>query len=136
MGYETVLIIGYECGFTFAPDWPEELGRNTVLTIATVDLSKVGYDSFTAEVLIEARESGTTFYGTYYDTDGDGTLTEDQYGDKITAVDPDALIAAMERDQQEDGEYRRFTLALAILKTFRDDPLWKGEKLRVLQYGH
>lgn len=130
MGYETKLIIGEEMTWDKRPD-----GSKLILEICRIDLSKCGYTSATAGVLGAASKSGEHFC--FYADNGNDYVTEDCYGDKVTAVDIDALIAAMESDQKK-GTYRRFSLALALLRQFRDDPEWQSDRvpLRILQWGH
>ena len=131
MGYETTLIIGIGTS-VYAPP----AGRFGVITpIVTIDLVKVLELTATGRVLSEGSRMSSQHYATWYASNGDTPTTEDPYGDPLTAVDLTALIDAMESDQNREP-YRRFALALPVLKAFRDDPEWEDEDIVVLQYGH
>lgn len=127
MGYETRLHIGIEYDIAN----PER----TISEIARVDLSKVGYSTRTGKVLADARKSDEHF--TLWADNGNDRITEDRYGDALTAVDMDELIDAMHADNVEEP-YRRFTVALALLTAIRNDPEWDydRDRIRVVQYGH
>lgn len=128
MGYETRLHIGIE----YDPAWNYE---RTIHEIARVDLSKAGYTTRTGRLLAQARNSDEHF--TLWADNGNDRITEDSYGDALTAVDMDELINAMHADNAEEP-YRRFTVALALLTAIRNDPEWNYERdrIRVVQYGH
>lgn len=122
MGYETKLIFGEV--LTFDPDEVK-----TILEIGRIDLSKAGYSTTTGEFLAAERKAATVHYRFFADN-GNDRIDRDPYDEPIPAVNIDGLIAAMESDQ-EDDEYRRFTLALAALRVIRSWP-----NVVVLAYGH
>lgn len=132
MGYETRLYTGQEYpmveGFDKVP---------TVGVIAMVDLSKAGCNTNTGKFLAEARKSDEHF--AFYAEDGDTLITEDRYGEKLTAVDIAGLVEAMEKDQAEDYDYRRYALAIPVLRCFLEHPGWVNDKftrIRCIQFGY
>lgn len=138
MGYESRLIIGHRAQFT--RDGPPQVLEVVDITL---DLSKAGGSSTaTGRLLDEARRGGdvVTIRGQCASDcdkceESDCEIAEDCYGDPLTLVDRDALIAALEQDQVVDP-YRRFSLALAVLREFRDNPQWDLEAdLVCAQFG-
>jgi hypothetical protein len=67
-----------------------------------------------------------------YLRNGDGRETEDCYSKKLRAIPIDLVIAALEKDCEE--EYWRFPLALSFLKTAKER--YKGDRLAVVLYGY
>lgn len=125
MGYEVKLIAGTVLSF-------EQSDVKTLLEICRIDLSKPGYDTNTGRYLNESRKAATVHYQFFADN-GNDRISEDRYGEPLPAVDIDALIAAMQADQDEGGYYRRFSLALAALQDLRE---WTDPDLRVIQFGY
>jgi len=124
MGYESKL---YLCdGSDLHPKSGN--GKTWAQVIAIVDLCVCGRESETAE-LIQASHESKWFV---YSDDGDTPILEDPYGDPLKAVDADLLIEAMDRDNRKEY-YRRFELALAMLKVCRER---FGERFIVLHFGH
>jgi hypothetical protein len=126
MGYEVKLIVGEV--LSYDPD-----AVKTLLEICRVDLCKPGYGSHTGQYLHVSRKAATEHFQFFADN-GNDLISEDAYGEPLPAVDIDGLITAMEADQVEDA-YRRFSLALAMLRELRT---WDQEpiRLKVIQYGH
>lgn len=124
MGYEVTLIAGTVLSF-------EQSDVKTLLEICRIDLSKPGYDTNTGRYLHESRLAATVYYQFFADN-GNDRISEDRYGESLPAVEIEGLIAAMQADQDEDGYYRRFSLALAALRDLRE---WTDPDLRVIQFG-
>lgn len=129
MGYETRLHVGY----TFSGDDPfSHDGAKYLFEVAMVDLSNAGYSTCTGKVLADARAQAQDRY--YWYGDGITNYTHDAYGDPLVGVPWADLVHAMEQDQAQDN-YRRFTVALALLKGF-DSEQWAEENLVIVQEGH
>lgn len=122
MGYETRLHIGEV--YTWTDD-------NSIRDIALIDLSCAGHSTHTGMLLAAARAAKDKTYAV--PNSGGNYDHEDRYGEPLTAVDIDSLIDAMEADNNNE-EYRRFTLALAVLRAVKNDPSWRN--LVVVQYGY
>jgi len=130
MGYDTTLVIGRE----MLPNSDPGL----VSAIVTVDLAVVGADSQTGRLLERIRTEGDDIAWRFYSmADGDTVIEEDRYGDTLTSVPMSQLLEAMTYDNIHDYEYRRFTLAIAIIKEFMGSG-WGSdvEKIVCLQFGH
>jgi len=128
MGYETKLIIGNHYDFT-----PE----NVVADIIVLDLFCAGYSTETGRVLERYRKDTTTpTYSIYDATQDSGHTDTDLYGEKLREVPLEPLLDALERDNAHEP-YRRFALAIAVLRSFKTDPGWQAlDKLKIIQYGH
>lgn len=109
--------------------------------IAMIDLCKCGYDAPVSTVISEAikaqkavlaSEAKPAPFGLYQ---GEDFVVEDPYGDPLAPIDLDDLIAALETEVAGEYAYRRFTLALGMLKTFRDLRADYPSTF-VLHYGH
>ena len=144
MGYEVRLHIGTTSSFTDL-EYDMTHGRS-MLGVVQVDLSKPGNDecgkllsaALKAQKKNLADNPDTEPKRGFYASDGDTLITEDAYGDPVSPVDVDALIRALEADLDTTDYggkgYRRFELALSILKVMKDR--WPNETLTVLTYGH
>ena len=67
----------------------------------------------------------------------DDEIREDQYGEKLKAVPLDEVISLLKEEIKSDGSnpYRRFVLALALLKSVKQG--WSSsDRMTVLFYGH
>ncbi len=116
------------------------LGKNerivvTWNTIATFDLSKMGYDGAfhdlrqAADVVMREERVWPAVY-----TDGSDTLIwRDCYDAPLTVMALDEVIAALKTD--DDG-YRRLAPIIAMLEAFEADKDRWPEGLRVLHWGH
>jgi hypothetical protein len=122
MGYETIMHVG-EVGFTSADE-----DRRYFSLVASIDLSKPGYDS--AVYKLATGELGTPVY--IYAANGNDRLTVDCYDRELVAVDATAAIAALKKDTREKDPYRRFIIALALLESAVE----RFDKLQVVFYGH
>lgn len=129
MGYETRLHVGYTF---FDSDTFTRDGAKYLFEVAMVDLPKAGYRTYTGEVLANARAQAQDRY--YWYGEGDQDYTHDAYGDPLVGVPWADLVHAMEQDQAQEP-YRRFTVALALLKGF-DSEQWAGENLVIVQEGY
>lgn len=122
MGYESRLFVVSNHG---------DYGKK----IAMIDLCKIGGKPDVFKNPID--------YDVYIDS-GDEPTIEDKYGDKLTDCSLDEAIECiekMEKEVIEKGEYRghsyrRFTMALGLLRAIKNDPLWNGENIRVIHYGY
>lgn len=128
MGYEITLVIGSILG-----------GGNgdCILTIATVDLCKIGDGPMsTLNAKDQNRDKGKSYF---YADDGNTHITKDLYDAPLRVRSPREVIQALEgekRISEERGEtfYRRFDVALAMLK--RIEETFIHEAVGVLFFGH
>ncbi len=150
MGYETTLLIGRECttsdeikrgplvteeGEAYRPYLKDEDGafiktgaKETYFMIyAEIDLCKCGYTSEISKIDKENTDKGHHWIW----ASGGDERSEDLYGEKPKPVSFKAVIDALEKDYQ-DGEYRRFKWALALLNSMQDE----SEELSILMFGH
>lgn len=134
MGYESKLLLTL-------PSILAHNGERFCQLVAMVDLSKVGYDgpvynemkaARTREKARLADDPLAARYGVY-DLNGDDMVTKDPYDDPLAPVDLDRLIDAM-AEAYEQEPYRRYALALPLLRAWRDAPF--GDDALVLHYGH
>ena len=68
-----------------------------------------------------------------YADDGNSKITEDRYGDKLTEIPLASAIKILE-EAYEHTNYRRYKIALGLLKSFEPDK-WIDEVV-VLHYGY
>ena len=149
MGYETQLLVvnhyqhtGDRVHYETFPAGSSKyagkryLQRPSGEVIATVDLSKAGYETHTGLVLENARsEARDTGFELFFPASKKGrTEYVDLYGNSVSSVNRTELILAMQRDNASDP-YRRFALALTILREF-DKLSWDGDSIKVFQYGY
>lgn len=131
MGYETKLVLGYPYRSI-----DEELGAILLCKVAEVNLSKVSTSSATGRLLAHLRAVATQRYA-YYADDGNTVITEDRYGDRLSAVPLLELLKAIDRDQEVQGAYRRFTLARGLLDAAAvHENDWRYSGLVCIQYGY
>lgn len=70
-----------------------------------------------------------------YADDGNTPIFEDKYGEQLKEATVDDVVKWLD-DIISDGEdYRRFKVALSLLKSFQTDQ-WEGENIVVLHYGY
>lgn len=90
--------------------------------IAMVDLCKIDGTSFLRSLPV------TDSY--FYDIDGNTPIIVDKYGEMLKEATIEQAIEYMEKENSEE-EYRRFTTAIALLKTIPDN-----YNCVVLFFGH
>ena len=97
--------------------------------VAEIDLCKIGdgkmSDLHTASTPLKPRAY-------VYGLDGDTQFKLDRYDKPLSVMEVDDVIKAIEHDNKTE-KYRRFTMALAMLKVFRKE---FGKEAKVLGYGH
>ena len=129
MGYEIKLIVGSILGGVN--------GDDCILTIATVDLCKIGGGPLsTLNVTDQNRDKGKAYF---YADDGNTHITRDLYDAPLRVRSLREVIQALEGEKkisEERGEtfYRRFDIALALLK--RTEETFFHEAMGVLFFGH
>lgn len=132
MGYETQLFVVQH--YDFADH--KKLKNGAV--IASIDLCKVGYNSKLYKVLAEARavaKESEIFWDVYMSGSRKGTLKKhDLYGEPLSEVDLTTVYDTMLQDNKVE-EYRRYDVALALLKDFTISTKWSGD-ITLLQFGH
>lgn len=161
MGYETTMYVMHPYGFTDDPPTGQELAV-VELCKCGYDSSHVGrllakhthkptkdskppfalyannperqYDAveFLRDEVKEVLPDKAEWIQTLSDDIEDGTIITDKYGAYLGVIEIDDMIAAMEEDQKVEI-YRRFTWALALLKSIKDN--FDGE-LKIVTYGH
>lgn len=122
MGYESRLHVVSVCD-----DYAQIIGM--------VDLCKIGGkpDVFKHPIC----------YDVYIDSGNEPTI-KDKYGDHLTDCSLDEAIDCIEKMNKEVIEnnefgghsYRRFTVALGLLRAIANDTLWENENIRVIHYGY
>lgn len=124
MGYETKLIIGVPTDFI--SDLKEGFWFNKY---AEIDLCKMGSDAHISNIPNKFNQGTIPYY--YFADDGDRTIDEDKYGDKLKPIPVKTVVDALSKDVRED-KYRRFVWALKLLKEMVKD----SENICVMFYGH
>ena len=130
MGYELKLIIGKTSSVTWTKlptgteTWFQDMAR--------LNLCKIGAGALSH--LVTATQKGSkcpkhTLY--FYSDDGNTQITEDKYGAPFKAVPVKRVLDAIKIDQKKD-KYRRFTWAIALLKSMVKDP----DGLEVIFFGY
>jgi len=110
-------------------DWIKTGRRETwVNVIATIDLSKCGYDSEIHQIDWKNTDKNHHWY--WYGSDGNTQIKEDCYEEKSSLIPIDVVLTALKKDA-EDSDYRRFKWAIALLESMEDD-----KTLSILFYGH
>lgn len=124
MGYEVTMHIGiishavddYEKGAWLYP-------------IAVLEMTKI-YDSKLSN-LAGVPGNGEKVY--FYGTDGNTSITEDCYGKRLRAIDPQVVLKALTYDVKH-GQHRRFTIAKALLESIIEE--FQGAEIAIVLYGH
>jgi len=126
MGYEVTLYIGT------VRDIPSLREDNAVYfqDVAMVELCNPGYDSETYKLSNNNDVGGTKIY--MYGLDGNTQFTEDWYGKKLTAFEPEIVLKALEKDKRT--KYRRFIMAYELLR--KTIQLFPDENLKVVLFGN
>jgi len=151
MGYETRLYIGKESSLTkdeikkgapeldgdsvYHPYLKDEHGdlvktgrvETWFQVMAMIDLCKTGYETETSKIDWKNTDKTRVWY--FYE--GDISIKEDKYGEMFKPVPIETVLTALKKDNETE-EYRRFTWAIALLESMKDDP----QGLTVLFYGH
>lgn len=119
MGYEMRLYIGRTNGKPSSLD----NGHAWLDVYAMVDLCKPGYDTSIYEMTgrgAKKERSEPLVY--FFAEDGNTSVQEDRYGDKIQAIPIHKVIEAIQKDAKR-STYRRFHWALTMLEAIaKDDP--------------
>jgi len=111
----------------FAVERVREYGYSPV--VAEIDLKKIGSGALYA-LHVDSTPAKPKAY--VYGLDGNTKFSEDMYGKPLSIMEVGAVIKAIEADNKRES-YRRFDLALAMLREFQKH---FGEDARVLGYGH
>lgn len=151
MGYETKLYIGKSTlvtGFDYKRGEPELDGDSVYRpylkdennefiksgkkatwfeVMAMIDLCKAGYESEIHK--IDKKNTDENHFWYFYENNSE--ITKDSYGEKLKPVPILTVLEALKKDNEYDP-YRRFTWAIALLESMKDDK----EELYVLIYGH
>ena len=123
MGYESKLVIVKKSHLGADPDcdnktWAEK--------IAEVNLSCVGNEC------AFWNYPPTDCY--YYDDEVDHPILKDKYEEELKEIPLDDCITILE-DANTKDPYRRYTIALGLLKAFNDND-WCDGDIVVLHYGY
>ena len=130
MGYETKMYLTTSLSMRVEKD-------NSIYfsPIAMVDLCKCGEGDFEklrrSSAISQEEENEPRPY--FYASDGNTKVLEDLYGYRLVLLDVKDVIKAIESDQ-EKWKYRRFTLALNLLKSALED--FPTDNLKVLTFGY
>ena len=126
MGYETQLLVGKATDMEFQ-------GKKYFMVYATVDMSKMGYDSAVYDLPWKNENTDDVMWEWYAPTgDGDIAVCQDRYGDYPQPVPVGDVIEALRTDSAGD-DYRRFKWALALLEAMEKDT---PEGLSVILWGY
>ena len=120
MGYELRLHVG---------EYHVYDDRVYFLEIGQLDLCKVGM----GELVIENDPDAINCF--IWASDGNTQLTEDDHGDPIRAIPLKAAILKLKRLVKVADPYRRYVIALAMLKAI-DDTFIEDEDVYVAFYGY
>lgn len=151
MGYETQLFLVEHFGpweFRDEPKgYPGDTALETVLAchagqiIASIDLCKVGYDSALYDLFKRDRKKqkkeNKWLYVEWHSPPDERPKLMDPYGDPLGLHDPQEVLDAIRAENEEDGGYRRFDMAIAMLEVFLAGKFGSNNRhLHVLSWGH
>lgn len=125
MGYESKLIIVKKSHLDVDPDCNNKVWAEK---IAEVRLSKVDN-----QVYSKIKDYPVTNYY-YYEHFVDEPIIKDMYGDELREIPLNDCIAILETAIKTDP-YRRYTIALGLLKSFNVND-WRDGDIIVLHYGY
>lgn len=120
MGYEVKL---------FAVESVNEESDGYSSVVAEIDLCKIGDGHLYALMLANTPKKPRAYV---YGLDGNRRFKKDRYGAAMPIMKVADVIKAIEQDNKKEP-YRRFEMALAMLKVFKDS---FGDRARVLAFGH
>ena len=111
------------------------LARPSGSVIATIDLSKAGYQTNTGRALSTARGAKeNTGWELYLSGSKDGRAPfKDLYGEKVSSVPVSDLLDALKADNAVEY-YRRFGIAIAVIEAVLKD--FDPASIMIFQYGH
>ena len=125
MGYESRLVVIKKS--RLGKD--EDIKKTWAEHIADVDLCVVG-----DYALSKFKEYPPTEYY-FYDRGTDKPVIEDMYGDELIEIPLKDAIQILEDAEIKDGHYRRYAIAIGLLKGFSQDD-WHKDDIVVLHYGY
>ena len=125
MGYESRLVVIKKS--KLGKD--EDTNKAWAEHIADVNLCVVGNYAFS-----KFKEYPPTEYY-FYNRGADEPVVEDMYGDELIEIPLKDAIQILEDAEIKDGHYRRYTIAIGLLKGFSEDD-WRDGDIAVLHYGY
>lgn len=120
--------MGYESKIYVVNKWKghEENGKHYAEKIAELKMSCCG--NFSS---IFGKKTDCFIY----QDDGNTPIFEDKYGEELKEAALDDVINWLETTILGGEDYRRFKMALALLKSFQTKQ-WENENIVVLHYGY
>ncbi len=125
MGYESKLVIVRKSHLGSDPDCNNKVWAEK---IAEIRLCVVGNDVYSK---IKDYPITNSYY---YEHLTDEPILEDMYGDELREIPLNDCIAIFENADKTD-HYRRYTIALGLLKSFNAND-WHDSEIVVLHYGY
>lgn len=121
--------MGYERKLYVVSEWETSHSADV---IATIDLSKVDYDTFKGLFRYDAA------YPIYLlEPDNEIKVTEDKYGEHIKSEYPDEVLKALTKDYKL-WHYWRDKVAIDLIKSIvkNDTDLFSDERIMIYSYGY
>lgn len=120
--------MGYESKIYVVNKWhgSEENGKCYAEKIAELKMSKCG--DFCS---VFSKKTDCFIY----QDDGNTPILEDKYGDELKEAAVDDVVDWLKTTISGGEDYRRFKMALALLKSFQTEQ-WERENIAVLHYGY
>ena len=104
-------------------------GDGYASVVAEIDLCKIGDGNLYALMLANTPKKPQAYV---FGLDGNRKFKKDRYDKPMPIMEVDDVIEAISKDNKREP-YRRFEIALAMLRVFKDK---FGEEARVLAFGH
>ena len=121
MGYESRIYVVNKTNIL------EEHGKFYAQEIAKLNLCKCGD-------FCDVFQKETDSY--IYADDGNTPIFADKYDEPLKEASLDDVIAWLQEKINSGNDYRRFNVALALLKSFQTDQWGQGDNIVVLHYGY
>lgn len=121
--------MGYERKLYIVSEWDRACSAEV---IATVDMSKMNYDTFDGLFIDDATKP---IY--LLEPDEEIEITTDKYGEHIKSEYPDEVIRALEKDYKA-SPYWRTKVAIDLIKSIlkNDTEMFDDERIMIYSYGY